>query len=29
MAEYERILSVISNMVMVMERSPQAFKNMR
>ena len=29
MAEYERILSVVSNMVMVMERSPQAFKNMR
>ena len=26
--EYERILSVISNMVMVMERSPSAFKTM-
>ena len=26
--EYEHILSVISNMVMVMERSPQAFKDM-
>ena len=26
--EYEHILSVISNMVMVMERSPSAFKNM-
>jgi hypothetical protein len=29
MAEYEHILSVISNMVQVMERSPQAFKGMR
>ena len=28
MAEYEHILSVISNMVHVMERSPQAFKGM-
>ena len=28
MAEYEHILSVISNMVMVMERSPRAFKTM-
>ena len=27
-AEYEHILSVISNMVLVMERSPQAFKDM-
>ena len=26
--EHERILSVISNMVMVMERSPRAFRNM-
>ena len=26
--EYEHILSVVSNMVMVMERSPQAFKGM-
>lgn len=29
MDEYEHILSVISNMVMVMERSPNAFKTMR
>jgi hypothetical protein len=29
MAEYDHILSVISNMVQVMERSPHAFKNMR
>jgi hypothetical protein len=29
MAEYEHILSVISNMVLVMERSPQAFKGMK
>lgn len=28
MAEYEHILSVISNMVLVMERSPQAFQGM-
>ena len=28
MAEYEHILSVISNMVMVMERGPRAFKKM-
>ena len=28
MAEYEHILSVISHMVMVMERSPKAFKDM-
>ena len=28
MAEYEHILSVISNMVLVMERSPQAFRGM-
>ena len=28
MADYEHILSVISNMVMVMERSPKAFKTM-
>ena len=28
MNEYEHILSVISNMVMVMERSPKAFKHM-
>ena len=28
MAEYEHILSVISNMVMVIERSPKAFRNM-
>ncbi|MBD1933304.1 MULTISPECIES: hypothetical protein [Cyanophyceae] len=28
MQEYEHILSVISNMVMVMERSPRAFKGM-
>jgi hypothetical protein len=27
--EYENILSIISNMVTVMERSPRAFKNMR
>lgn len=27
--EYEHILSVISNMVLVMERSPQAFKGMK
>ena len=27
--EYEHILSVVSNMVMVMERSPKAFKNMK
>ena len=27
--EYEHILSIISNMVMVMERSPQAFRDMR
>lgn len=29
MQEYEHILSVISNMVAVMERSPQAFKGMK
>lgn len=29
MQEYEHILSVISNMVLVMERSPQAFKGMK
>ena len=29
MAQYEQILSIISNMVMVMERSPQAFHNMK
>jgi hypothetical protein len=29
LAEYEHILSVISNMVAVMERSPHAFKDMR
>lgn len=29
MDEYEHILSVISNMVLVMERSPQAFKGMK
>ncbi len=28
MAEYEHILSVVSNMVVVMERSPRAFKDM-
>ena len=28
-ADYEHILSVISNMVMVMERSPQVFRNMK
>ena len=28
-AEYDHILSVISNMVMVMERSPQVFRNMK
>ena len=28
MGEYEHILSVLSNMVAVMERSPRAFKNM-
>ena len=28
MSEYEHILSVVSNMVMVMERSPKAFKDM-
>ena len=27
--EYEHILSVVSNMVMVMERSPKAFRNMK
>ncbi len=29
MEDYEHIISVMSNMVMVMERSPQAFKNMQ
>ncbi|MBD2502524.1 hypothetical protein H6G83_18230 [Anabaena azotica FACHB-119] len=29
MQEYEHILSVINNMVMVMEKSPKAFKDMR
>ena len=29
MQEYEHILSVVSNMVMVMERSPSAFKDMK
>ena len=29
MDEYEFILSILSNMVMVMERSPKAFKNIR
>jgi hypothetical protein len=29
MAQYEQILSIISNMVMVMERSPHAFHNMK
>lgn len=29
MAEYEHILSVVSNMVLVMERSPHAFKDMK
>ena len=28
LAEYEHILSVVSNMVVVMERSPRAFKDM-
>lgn len=28
MAEYEHILSIVSNMVLVMERSPQAFRGM-
>lgn len=28
-AQYEQILSIISNMVMVMERSPNAFRNMK
>ncbi len=28
MAEYEHIMSIVSNMVVVMERSPQAFRGM-